>query len=1344
MTATTQIEPQVVDTEQDDEDGADGLLNDGLGDEGEESDDEEQAENTAGDLRPSPPSRSRRKLPDWLQTQFDEKLRLASIRNSDGLPRLYEHDKTFWFPVEDPYFALQHTTSLSPQKMFHARFFLWDPAALLGSARIPCPNCRSGLNRHCPIPRPRRCVDLNDSFWVIGYRYICPSCIHPKSKKKTVTFRSWDPRIIRNLPNSLARSFPVRLTHRSGISDSVFMFMRSCFQSGMGAKQFSDALRVRHLEHYEALEIKYLSALAKLKGMSTWLGRKYRSFLPFEDTTPDGYHGFVPSSQWLRDLYDKFIEDHDQDFNQAIALLTGLICAIDHSFKLAKHIAKVNGEQVFIALLTITNEKGEIRVCNLVATKSHSQFELALNRMRESLIRYGHDQPQVFYTDNMSDKDFLERIPATISVVELEESDKIDEAMRAILHDIPQDDEDSKLVLFLDSEWNVETSQHGYVTGRGTTAIVQIMYKNIIYILKVGQILAGGRIPPVLKQLLQNPRILKVGRAVAADLKYLQEASNTSTVFVGAVDIARFAKDWLAVTSAKVGLADLCAKILGKCLSKNVSERISTAWEREQLSESQRHYAALDVFACHCLYDSLVRIPVPSPLPPTAPIGTSVLLFSADRARLIARGTISATGGTYDHINITPTRCLVDISEVIVPAAIITTHDKRKLSDFGPVSFKLVCLRSHLRISADLNLPSTTSPVLSTVPSSSTSGPQLTVPAADVDSESGLGNLIETELGSGEAHNPAALVHCEIDAESQKIGFEVLATAAHNWGVWKTIIRSRVLKDAFHIFNMFYISVVHGLRIEFARALRDAIFIPDPVDKARIIAWGRRQNPPQDWNSLLRSSSQWLWRRCKRIIPPAEELYPLVAAVFKTFGHLKDAKSGLPLFNPSAWAVAKNVLELIQKGFLSDPPGIALYYQLGVDKSGLPLYRCVRGSNYPEGGVHRHLLSHLPTSGAGIRHANASLKDFICKHNLIVGTYNSTGKRYKGHYSIWQINERQELLSFVEDVLIDPQFLAGWVNGNLYQPTDEVAGVLRIPDDVRIKYGMAQFEPSIDSARPHHYLAALQGTRKAILPIHNQDEKDLFRTMMSGTNSFGNFSSDVQVDAGVRIWNAKADANDNIFYKLAEQLKVYYNSDWQRASNIIQTKATTAEARQPVTKLLNDPVRSLRVPSVPETSLKLHHAPTGMLPLPAVKVEPALSISDPLLLSSTSVPPTTAQTRSLAIANNPALLSFDATDESPPHLEPPTPGISCCNISLSAAKQPSSLTDKRFAIVPPPFDFDFVYVRLLHEPELDSLPPSLSYSPSSTSSSGNQKIQMAIFMDDVMERGPFAHDVVVV
>ncbi|KAJ7865844.1 hypothetical protein B0H13DRAFT_1636894 [Mycena leptocephala] len=144
--------------------------------------------------------------------------------------------------------------------------------------------------------------------------------------------------------------------------------------------------------------------------MHKWRGKKFKSFRVFDDNTSEGFHGFISSSQWLRDLFDKFIGLHGPDFDQAMSLFPALINAIDHSFKacLAKHITKVNGEQVFIAPLTVTNENGEIRVCNLVSTKSHSQFELALHRMRHSL--YEHGQPAVFYTDNMSDKDFLEYV----------------------------------------------------------------------------------------------------------------------------------------------------------------------------------------------------------------------------------------------------------------------------------------------------------------------------------------------------------------------------------------------------------------------------------------------------------------------------------------------------------------------------------------------------------------------------------------------------------------------------------------------------------------------------------------------------------------------------------------------------------------------------------------------------------------------------------------------------------------------------------------------------------------------------------------------------------------------
>lgn len=56
----------------------------------------------------------------------------------------------------------------------------------------------------------------------------------------------------------------------------------------------------------------------------------------------------------------------------------------------------------------ITNHVGQIQSCHFVAMKAHSQYESALAHMRQSLDLYGHNQPQLFYTNNMNDRLFLE------------------------------------------------------------------------------------------------------------------------------------------------------------------------------------------------------------------------------------------------------------------------------------------------------------------------------------------------------------------------------------------------------------------------------------------------------------------------------------------------------------------------------------------------------------------------------------------------------------------------------------------------------------------------------------------------------------------------------------------------------------------------------------------------------------------------------------------------------------------------------------------------------------------------------------------------------------------------
>ncbi|KAG9223671.1 hypothetical protein CCMSSC00406_0008554 [Pleurotus cornucopiae] len=941
------------DDDDDDSNPEAGFVDDGLGE--EEDIDEGGEEALASDKGKKPHNR---RLPPWLQGEFEHHLAESSKRASDGLPALYRDHQTFWFPRPATFFRLQEK-SISPQILYNYQFFLWDPLPLVPGGII-CPNkgCTERLWRHDHVRYPRRVVDLHSTFWIIGYRYRCPRCRHPEQVK----FRSWDTRILAALPSALSAEFPAILTHRSGLSARTFNVMRSCFHNGVGTKQFSNTIRLQHLQKYDSLHLAYLQTIATRSSLPTYVtGERYKPFLPYDDRSEDGAHGFVPGAPWLRDLFDIFIEKHEHEFNQHTAMLSGTICAVDHSFKLTKHVAKVNGMQVFVALLTVTNEKGEIRICNLVATKAHSQFEVALHKMRESLTLYGHDQPSIFYTDSMADKDFLERcfpslrsdtvpvekyghlptlnIPEEVQIIPCKNRTSIDNAMRTIIDSLPSNFDDSPLssiVIGLDSEWNVEISDRGYVTGRGQTAILQIAFDK-----SIGTMLTGGHLPDLLLQVLSNPHIIKVGRCVSADLRYLQQCChNSKAKFTGAVDLGKYAKDCLLVPTARVSLSDLCAKVLSKSLNKNISERTSTFWEEETLTAQQLHYAALDAYASLLLYEHLSKTTVPTPLIGPLVAGDPILLYTSDRTRCAAEGTISphASDVKYSGINITPTRTVIVITKVHIPAAFVLngTSDKQQLASFGAVPFHVVCLRNHLRQSTNQvthpEAPVESTQSLSAMESVSEAALTTVIPEISTadDDDNGdnftnpvtrIGTMLLESLRSGVLPSSSQLpADNTVDPDSEAEGRQVIEECNSNASKWSSVIRSRVLKDPFHVLDMFYISVSHGLLHDFLLTLRDTIFIPDKVDKTRIIVWGSTQQPPVAWEELVARRAKWVWCRCKCIIPPPEELYPLVAAVFEKYGPLKDAKTHLPLFNSAAWAVAKNILELVQKGFISDPP----------------------------------------------------------------------------------------------------------------------------------------------------------------------------------------------------------------------------------------------------------------------------------------------------------------------------------------------------------------------------------------------------------------------------------------
>ncbi|EDR10701.1 uncharacterized protein LACBIDRAFT_324541 [Laccaria bicolor S238N-H82] len=882
---------------------------------------------------------------------------------------------------------------------------------------------------------------------------------------------------------------------------------QSHFEAGIPAS-FLFFLQLSQLNSLHILLIVHL-ALRK-SSLDSWTGRKYEAFLSFDDAGPRGRHGYIPSPRWFWDVYDGYTEKHQHDFNQHTAMLPADV---------TKHVARVEGEQVFTALLTVTNHTAQIRACDFVATKSHSQFELALNRMRESLELFGHCQPSAFYTDMPTDRGFLEKCFPSLqeNVFPVEKYGDLD-------------------VFELPSSTQLSILPKNTAQSINDADLTQIFKENMLlsswHIKIVYIIFRLGRI-------WQNESFLISSSFFFSTPKFSKQVGwSLQTFYTFNKLVVQLSLLLRCVISniSKTSLPDLCALVLHKrFLNKKLSEQLQ--------------HAAQGAYASLCIYEKLAKITVLQPLPTAINPSLPVLLYSTDNTTVIAQGIISQhlDDHSFDGFTITPTRTVIDISKVLVPGAILTTHGRRSLKSFGKTPFSVVCLRSHLRLidptvtlEESGSLQSAIQPeVVSEDYSHSESVELSSGDSEELEGEStvSLAPLLSQDL-SGPFIDPSS----DRDPASLSLGCEILGTDPETWDY---TIYSCVLKDPWHVFHMFQISATHGLRKQFTRELRDAIFIPDSADRAQIDSWGAIQSPPRTYMSLRNSSSEWLRQQCKHIIPTPHILYPLVAKVFRTYGPIVDPDSQKPLFSSDNWKTAKNVLELIKNGYLSDPPGVALYTAIGIDKKagGLPIYRCARGTNSTEGGVHAHICSRLPKFGTSIRHLQASLLDFVLRHNLLTGTYNSTGQRYRGHYSIWITNSIQEHLISLQDTLVDPIQISGWVNGNLYTPTTEVLGILPIPDIVRTSSGMA-------------------------IPT----------------------SGEPKWQEAVKVWNATSDQTTEIYYKLTEQLKVYYTK-WKALSHVKETLSLTADVketlsltadvRRPLSLLIHDPHRSKMAPEVP-------------------------------------------------------------------------------------------------------------------------------------------------------------------
>lgn len=128
--------------------------------------------------------------------------------------------------------------------------------------------------------------------------------------------------------------------------------------------------------------------------------------------------------------------------------------------------------------------------------------------------------------------------------------------------------------------------------------------------------------------------------------------------------------------------------------------------------------------------------------------------------------------------------------------------------------------------------------------------------------------------------------------------------------------------------------------------------------------------------------------------------------------------------------------------------------------------------------------------------------------------------------------------------------LDGWINGQLYEPTKEVFGILPVLPETKRNLNLASYvvpppktKKKLDPAssedkggkklppEKHTYLARRQGTKMAVLPLAGLEEKALFNELMRTHPTFAR-NSEPNWDSCARVWTEHSNII-SIFYKVS-------------------------------------------------------------------------------------------------------------------------------------------------------------------------------------------------------------------
>ncbi|KAK4700876.1 hypothetical protein P7C70_g5367, partial [Phenoliferia sp. Uapishka_3] len=424
-----------------------------------------------------------------------------------------------------------------------------------------------------------------------------------------------------------------------------------------------------------------------------YAGYKAAKIEPFGCFSDSG--GEIPSDRYLTEMLERAVEAEEADADQHTSLILMDQGSLDDSHKITKHIASYGGIRMYAGMLTVQS-KFEIRQQLLALTMGHEECTVLMEGIANSMRKYGHSEPEVFFSDNPSkDKSLILSafpslgkglapmaaahglkelaIPASVKISTLTSISDVERLVGCIVSPLLDINRPAAHVLVsVDAEWNLSRT-----VGCSLLQVAPHDMPEQIFLIPLHKLI---QLPPALLLLLSSDRVFKIGSKIKGDLTRLKKQfDQLSGVEFATIDLKDCASERGLLKRGEKGTLDsMCEKFLGAYMEKEDSVRKSNEWERSPLSQAHTKYAALDVYGSRLLYERLAETPRLDVITFSTRPGTLVGILTHQGGDIAAYGTIAidqpprfASVFVKTKSN---TRLLIDITSIVKPAAGALLH----------------------------------------------------------------------------------------------------------------------------------------------------------------------------------------------------------------------------------------------------------------------------------------------------------------------------------------------------------------------------------------------------------------------------------------------------------------------------------------------------------------------------------------------------------------------------------------------------------------------------------------------------------------------------------------------